>query len=654
MKKLFFTAVFILLSLNVYSQNSEYYNEQGRKYYAQAEYNKALAAFKNSLNKNQYNIDSQIGLAKVYLKKGAYTDAFNLFYRVSQLEPENIDALTGAGNAQLGLFDFERALQFYTKAVELDKNAADAHYGIAKIYYLRGRNTWAERKLDTIFKINPYHYESLLLQAEIKSEVERFNEAVDYIEKAISSKREYPDAYLAYGHILLKQYFLTGKSDYIDDSIEEINRSLSIYPEYADALMLRGKIDYLIDNFTGALEYFMRVKNSSGLTAEVAYNIGLCYEKTSQTQLALEWFTKAYELNRNDDMMLSKLESFVEINDISFGNPMRVNFSKKYTEQAMKFLKESLVDRGIYALRKAIIMNPLNREAQDKFTDYMQVFGYDMFYVNEIKKTYALYPESDLRQKLDIAVIKRREKLYFREGYAFDEPVRDVPKVYVADFVAKNNFPYHTEGGNIIADTLTFSLNQYGRLKGTTVKDRKEILRNMNADLFNLNDLITLLADKYSEISGEIDYIIYGDYTDSANAVDINIYLMDYKTGVVINQFAVSGSGRSFLNDAALTAGRKIYEMIPFKGRVLKYNDNQILVNLGSFDGIKNDDFLYVASSEKMKGSKYNLNRKLLFKAVETDTIITLAEAVNPEDMKIIKTDDSVFPLAKRRAKKVK
>ncbi|MBN1498898.1 MAG: tetratricopeptide repeat protein [Spirochaetes bacterium] len=654
MKKFFLVMFFISLSLNVFSQNSDYFNEQGWKYYNQAEYNKALAAFKNSLNKNQYNIDSQIGLAGVYLKRGAYQDAYNLFSRVTQLEPENTDALTGAGDALLGMTDFEKALEFYTSAIGLDRNKADAHYGIAKIYYLRGRDTWAERKLDTVFKINPYHYESLLLQAEIKSEVERFDEALVYIEKAISSKREFPDAYLAYGHILLKQYFISNNMDYIEDSVEEINRSLSIYPDYPEALMLRGKISYLTDDYEGALEYFSRIGSNGEITAELAYNTGLCFERLNQVEKALEWFEKSYNLNRNDDMVRSKLENFTVLKDINFGNPVRIDFSKEYLSNAGRQMKESLVDRGIYSLRKSIYMNPLNRDARDQFTEYMRILGYDKFYIDELKKTYALYPENNLRQQLDVAVIKRRNKLYFKEGYAFDEPVRDVPKIYVADFVAKNNFPYHMEGGSIIADTMTFGLNQFGRLKGTSVKDRRIVLENMNADLFNLNDFITMLADKYGEISSEIDYIVYGDYTDTAGSIDLNAYLMDFKTGVVISRFSSSGTGRSYLNDAVLAASRKIYNAIPFRGRVLKYNDAQIIINIGSFDGVKKDDLVYLSTSEKLKGSRYGLNRKIIFRITEADTLVSQAEAVNPEDMKLIKTDDPVFPLAKRRSVMVK
>jgi hypothetical protein len=129
---------------------------------------------------------------------------------------------------------------------------------------------------------------------------------------------------------------------------------------------------------------------------------------------------------------------------------------------------------------------------------------------------------------------------------------------------------------------------------------------------------------------------------------------MNFKNGVIISEGEVYDRDPEKIPRMSLLAARKIYEKIPYRGRILKGTDEELIINLGLYDGLRNGDILYADDTYDVgvKG-KYTLKRKMLIKIDEADTIVSRAKAVDPDDMVKLHEGVEVFPLAKRRAKRV-
>lgn len=654
-RKIFYMVVIVVLIFsNVYAQNASSYTQMGYDQIQKGQYYQAVISFKTALNIMPDNENAIKGLAYAYLLSGAYNESYKLFYRIIQLNPNDSQALSGAGSAQSGLHNYENALNYFNKAIEIKSDNIEAHYGIAEIYYLMKKNLWAERKLDTIFKMNPFHYRSLILHARIKSDIGRIEESIDIVKKAIDSDPLRPEAYLQYSYFLLNQFFKENDKDILNDSIEESKRALAVSPGYFDAYEQLGDIYYITDSFEMSLESYKNAEKLRPNNTELLYRIGLNFERMNKKTQALDYFKKSYLSDTRNDFLKCKLENYLFINDVSFGDPERVAFSKKHFEKAEYLLNDALTDRAIYYLRRSIYMNPLNRESRDLFMSYMNIYGYHRFYIDELKKMYKLFPESEIRRKLDVGIIKRRNMFYFQEGFATDPPERNVPKVLVVDFVADQKIPQFLEAGSVIADNITFSLKQFGRMQNAGVKQRNEMFKNLHSDLFTVNDYLRYIGDKYRYYSDQIDYLVYGTYSLDGNSVDLNVNIMNYKTGVVINSFQIYSYNEDFFNNASFKAASEIYNNIPYKGKIVKKENDYIVINLGSFDGVKKDDLFYIETQRKSVLTKYKIPQKILFKAVTVNTIVTKVVPVNSEDISYAMENEVIYPLKKKRAKMVK
>ncbi len=83
-----------------------------------------------------------------------------------------------------------------------------------------------------------------------------------------------------------------------------------------------------------------------------------------------------------------------------------------------------------------------------------------------------------------------------------------------------------------------------------------------------------------------VDFIIFGSCSQEGNSLSLHCSLMDFHKGIIINSIEFSESGHEALSELCLRLSRRIYEVIPFRGRVLNLKEKGIVVNLGLFDGI--------------------------------------------------------------------
>ncbi|HNX59236.1 MAG TPA: hypothetical protein PKK43_09045, partial [Spirochaetota bacterium] len=354
-----------------------------------------------------------------------------------------------------------------------------------------------------------------------------------------------------------------------------------------------------------------------------------------------------------DEILLSRLEHFLVTNEFKVGSPLRVQLAESHFKTAHYRKKVHLGDEYLFHLRRALYLNPLLRDAREEIMQYDFEEGYDNLYIEELKNLQKLYPDGDYDDKLNIAVMKRRNRVYHLAGFSLEEPPRDVPNVLVLDFQTPSGISPHPATGEIIADNLTFALQQFGRMSVPSVADRRAIVKDIRTKPYlPVDDMLVALADVQKE--NPVDYIVYGDFMERGQTISFKYRLMNFSNGVIISEGEVYDRDPEKLPRMALQAARKIYEKIPFKGRILKGTDEELIINLGSYDGLKSGDVLYADDTYDVgvKG-KYTLKRKMLMKVDEADTIVSRVKAVDQDDMVKLHEGVEVYPLARRRAKRV-
>ena len=90
--------------------------------------------------------------------------------------------------------------------------------------------------------------------------------------------------------------------------------------------------------------------------------------------------------------------------------------------------------------------------------------------------------------------------------------------------------------------------------------------------------------------------------------------------------------------------------MVPFYGRVLKQNEDSIIVNLGLFDGVRKNDKFVITRIGDASGRK-RVTRRMVFTVSEVDTLVAKALPARSEDLQLVTSRDRVEVLKKRRAR---
>jgi hypothetical protein len=206
-----------------------------------------------------------------------------------------------------------------------------------------------------------------------------------------------------------------------------------------------------------------------------------------------------------------------------------------------------------------------------------------------------------------------------------------------------------------MANQLTFALGQFGRMRAMHMRDREALLGPILFDDEYLEKHINKIqkAVRDEKIS-PIDFLVYGSFLEGPDHISCTFSLMNFHNGTIIGDFTISESGRDALATLAVRAARKLYDFIPYEGRIIKQSEEGIIVNLGQYDGVNKDDLL-VIYKKRPAGERKTLygTSKILLKVTEVDTLISSVVPIKESDSNEIELNDQVYPLQKRRAKKL-
>ncbi len=654
------------------AQNAISLNRDGWASFKKTEYDRALFNFTNSLRLNSRYADSMIGAGKAYYALGVYDRALEMYSDALRIDGNSVDALNGIGMVLSETGRFTDAISYFERAFKISGDSIDSQYGIAYVYYKMDKRLWAKRKLEMVFKSNPYHFYSLLLMADIKTDEGRLKEAKQFVEKAIDSSGESPEGHIKYGSILLKNFMISGDVDSLADARESYSRALAINPQNFRANMDMGLIalmeiedynfrkalssgsagDIMKEKSAAAISYIQRAA-AVNRSRQVLYTLSLAYDMAGDRSAALEQMLNTYKKYPSDALLKAKIEDFLVINEYKSAHPARIMMSNENIELARLNRRDTLHTNVIYYLRRALLLNPLNRDVREQLINYYSVLDYNKLMIDEMKNLLIQYPEFKYQDMLNLAVIKRRDRLYAREGYANDETPRDVPSVLVLNFNSAGKITGHPDAGRTAARNLTFAIQQFGRMKTPGLSEREAIAGSLKTDGENLLDTIKKIKEISDKREKGFDYILFGEISEVDDYINVSLRIMDLNRGYIIYELNESKKGRENLNLLSVIIAGKIYETVPYNGKVLKVKDNGILLNLGLYDGVKEGTELVIYRDSSSRLNNETIRYAEIFKVKESDTFISYAEPDRPDILREIDSTNNIFPLKKRRARRI-
>jgi len=272
------------------------------------DYNNAILCFDKVLERNANLVVAIAGKAFALEYMNKHKEAIPFYDRALKLDPNNVRFWIMRGHAAFNLKNYVEALQHYKKALKIDPGSILALYETGRVLSELERHEEALQCAEKILRLDQNDVDALIAKGGSLFFLKKYQEAVNSYNKALELDPDSIHALVGKG---LALYDLTKygeaipcfdkvlESHKLDKNImilAQINKGNSLYNlgQYMDAIecysrvlgvnqfnddgyFLRGQAKFALEDYSGALEDFNKVRTGQFATAEKITSIGQCY-----------------------------------------------------------------------------------------------------------------------------------------------------------------------------------------------------------------------------------------------------------------------------------------------------------------------------------------------------------------------------------------
>ena len=269
-------AEFLPKVLELYPDHSPAHHDLGGAYYQNGDNDKALVHFEKAVDLDPDNIIYKKSLADFYYSAaGRVEDALEVYSKILDRQPRNLEVLLMAGHLSVALNKFDDAEEYYRRVLEIEPWNRDAGLLIEKLQ--KRRNSDAK----------PVSAEEQYADIRTMIDTGRENEAVDALEALLASHSDFALAHNDLGVLYyergdkenaLKGYeaaarlepdnitFQKNLADFYYVEQGRMEEALKIYvkilesnPEDAEILLILGHFCVALQKFEDAEEFYKRL-----------------------------------------------------------------------------------------------------------------------------------------------------------------------------------------------------------------------------------------------------------------------------------------------------------------------------------------------------------------------------------------------------------
>ena len=254
-------------------------------------YRKAIDYYKKSIElyptAEAYN---NLAYALTKLKTSNDTAVIQLLKESISLKPGNYKAYLNIGDIYFIKKDYNEALKYYQKALDVNPKFSAAHLGIGIIDERLGRTSAALERYRTALKFDPLNREALYSLGTLYLNTAQYVNAIITLERLISLSANNPDVYYNLG---LCYYYI---GDY-KKAMEAYQQSLKINPYKADvhnsmgvSLLMMGEVDRAMEEYAVTIRIDPKFAQAYG-------NMGLVYKQMGEKDKAIAMFKEALKFD---------------------------------------------------------------------------------------------------------------------------------------------------------------------------------------------------------------------------------------------------------------------------------------------------------------------------------------------------------------------
>lgn len=253
-------------------------------------------------------MSEKIDKAMSLFKEGKYKEAIDAFHSVLETEPDNAQVYNNLGVAYSCVSDFEHAATYFIKALELDPQLAQGYINLSDLYYKIGDLASA---VGTLQK-GSYELQDNLTIAHLLARVyiddQRWEDAIDELERVLDGEPENWDAYYDLGHVCFEIGDYGSAISNFETVLEQRQDSELLYFALAQAYEANNEIDKAISNYLKSIAV-----NSKFIPAYK--KVGILFMARNDFDDAIEYFEDytSFDIPQEEKDSVNKLIERIKV-----------------------------------------------------------------------------------------------------------------------------------------------------------------------------------------------------------------------------------------------------------------------------------------------------------------------------------------------------
>lgn len=386
------------------------------------------------VNKNPQDVSSYLSLGDVYQKQGDYVNAINYYSKAQQLDPSNSSAIISVASVQTKQGNYNQALETYDSLLAQNPNNEVVHYD--KAVALRGLKQYQPAMDELIYalRIDPDYEEAKILLLKIIDEDLSMDESLDKLSRLVVANPKDETVIMVYANKLYR-----AKRDI--EAIEQYKTVIALNPKNIDAYINEAR---LYDRNNDPINA-MAVINA-GLSANPANTVALNKVKKEisdklasvENDRALNLYDKGdyqgalniflTDKNPSEDTLMNIGGCYYEIQnyDKSIEYYNKVLFKNPRNDRALLYLGGNYYSKGdtskaIDFYKKALALKPGDKDIKEALSIANQNLGDDLLEKALNSYNAGKFNETFAALNKVISLNPQNAYAYYYRGLIYDE-----------------------------------------------------------------------------------------------------------------------------------------------------------------------------------------------------------------------------------------
>lgn len=612
-------SILVFLNSPIVSQEKEAgeYILIGEKFLKERNYREALVNYKSALTKNSGSIKANLGFAKSSLFLGSRLDAELGFKRTLELDSKNKEAIAGLAEIQADLGKFNDAEGLLEKALKEEPYNPVLLLARASVLLKAGKNKLALIKLEEAKKrvVQNYEFKLLMVRAYIANQ--NFKKANQIVDELISKHPENSNSFNQ--KAILNFEMLRESTDshrLMKETYTILHTALALDAENFESKRLLIKNLLWLGKFDSASnpEKYLEARTiTQDLLQDfpndpyLQYISGYINHKLNQGEESAESYLKLLELQELNELGRFSAENYA-IAKLNEYHALRTTLGKYRLDRYRFTKKEFLYNEALFHLKRAEKLFPNNSELRQELSEYYYTKGdlYELL-LFLIRSRDNNVDDMKIHNRLENVFHKFKQTLVFREGFTDQTgrikfSMRTEPEIFVFDPEPEKGLFTYPDASLQIGSAIKFALSLEPRVKLISGNE-ENLIRNLikekkgveayTESVYYTPDALDYLNTKRKR-DNIIRYIAYGTFVEEKNSISVKYRVYDRVSGKVIDTISTKATNRNALAEISMRIAKRISLALPLDGRIIKINQDRVIVNIGLKDGITKNHILEV------------------------------------------------------------